>query len=170
MSKATSFYDLAPADKKGEPFSFEQLKGKVVLVVNVASKCGFTPQYKGLEALYKKYHDQGFEIIGFPSNQFGGQEPGTDEEITQFCELNYGVTFPVLKKIDVNGSNEDPVYNFLKSKKAGLLGFKGIKWNFEKFLIDREGNVVNRWASTTSPSSIDSHVAELLKKQPQPKA
>lgn len=165
MSSATTFYDLHPADKAGEPFDFAQLKGKVVLIVNVASKCGFTPQYKGLEELYKKYKDDGLVILGFPSNQFGHQEPGTQEEIASFCQLNYGVTFPVLKKIDVNGSNADPVYQWLKDKKAGLLGFKGIKWNFEKFLVDRQGNVVERWASTTSPSSIESHIKKYLEKQ-----
>lgn len=162
MTSATSFYDLTPADKKGESFDFAQLKGKVVLVVNVASKCGFTPQYKGLEELYKKYKDDGLVILGFPSNEFGSQEPGTQEEIASFCQLNYGVTFPVLKKIEVNGSNADPVYQYLKSQKSGILGFKGIKWNFEKFLVDRQGNVVERWASTTTPASIESTIQKYL--------
>lgn len=163
MSAATSFYDLKPEDKSGEPFSFDQLKGKVVLVVNVASKCGFTPQYKSLEELYKKYHGEGLEILGFPCNQFGGQEPGSQEEIATFCEKNYGVSFPIMKKINVNGDQADPVYNYLKEKKGGLLGFKGIKWNFEKFLIDKEGNVVNRWASTTSPDKLAPEIEKLLK-------
>jgi len=136
-----------------------------VLVVNVASKCGMTPQYKGLQELYKKHKDEGLEILGFPCNQFGKQEPGTQEEIGSFCELNYGVTFPILQKIDVNGSKADPVYNYLKNEKAGLLGFKGIKWNFEKFLIDRNGKVVERWASTTTPSSIESAVEKYLKQK-----
>ncbi|VVT56385.1 uncharacterized protein SAPINGB_P005029 [Magnusiomyces paraingens] len=163
MSAPSSFYDLKPADKTGAPYDFSQLKGKVVLIVNVASKCGFTPQYKELEEVYKKYSPEGLVILGFPCNQFGHQEPGTDEEITQFCQLNYGVTFPVLKKVDVNGSNADPVYEFLKSKKSGLLGFKGIKWNFEKFLIDKNGQVIERYSSITKPSSIASEIEKLLK-------
>ncbi|GMF98015.1 hypothetical protein BVG19_g2086 [[Candida] boidinii] len=161
---AKSFYELTATDKSGEPYSFEQLKGKVVLIVNVASKCGFTPQYKDLEDLYKKYHDQGLEIIGFPCNQFAHQEPGSQEEIVQFCSLNYGVTFPIMQKIDVNGSNASEVYQFLKEKKSGLLGFKGIKWNFEKFLVDKEGNVVERYASIKNPSALAPKIEELLKK------
>ncbi|GFP67031.1 glutathione peroxidase-like peroxiredoxin 2 [Saccharomyces cerevisiae] len=161
---ATSFYDLECKDKKGESFNFDQLKGKVVLIVNVASKCGFTPQYKELEELYKKYQDKGFVILGFPCNQFGKQEPGSDEQITEFCQLNYGVTFPIMKKIDVNGSNADSVYNYLKSQKAGLLGFKGIKWNFEKFLVDSNGKVVQRFSSLTKPSSLDQEIQSLLSK------
>ncbi|CAI4947146.1 CRE_HP_G0108380.mRNA.1.CDS.1 [Saccharomyces cerevisiae] len=160
----TSFYDLECKDKKGESFKFDQLKGKVVLIVNVASKCGFTPQYKELEELYKKYQDKGFVILGFPCNQFGKQEPGSDEQITEFCQLNYGVTFPIMKKIDVNGSNADSVYNYLKNQKAGLLGFKGIKWNFEKFLVDSNGKVVQRFSSLTKPSSLDQEIQSLLSK------
>ncbi|CAI4277121.1 AAC_HP2_G0004140.mRNA.1.CDS.1 [Saccharomyces cerevisiae] len=160
----TSFYDLECKDKKGESFKFDQLKGKVVLIVNVASKCGFTPQYKELEELYKKYQDKGFVILGFPCNQFGKQEPGSDEQITELCQLNYGVTFPIMKKIDVNGSNADSVYNYLKSQKAGLLGFKGIKWNFEKFLVDSNGKVVQRFSSLTKPSSLDQEIQSLLSK------
>ncbi|CAI6399934.1 BFH_HP2_G0004100.mRNA.1.CDS.1 [Saccharomyces cerevisiae] len=160
----TSFYDLECKDKKGESFKFDQLKGKVVLIVNVASKCGFTPQYKELEELYKKYQDKGFVILGFPCNQFGKQEPGSDEQITEFCQLNYGVTFPIMKKIDVNGSNADSVYNYLKSQKTGLLGFKGIKWNFEKFLVDSNGKVVQRFSSLTKPSSLDQEIQSLLSK------
>lgn len=159
MSK---FYELTPKDNKGKPFPFTQLEDKVVLIVNVASKCGFTPQYNELEELYKKYKDRKFIIIGFPCNQFGHQEPGTDEEIGQFCQLNYGVTFPVLKKVEVNGSEADPVYEYLKSQKSGLLGFKGIKWNFEKFLIDKKGDVYERYSSLTKPSSLDSVIAELV--------
>ena len=160
MSK---FYNLAPKDKSGNPYPFSQLEGKVVLIVNVASKCGFTPQYDGLEELYKKYKDQGLVILGFPCNQFGHQEPGTQEEIQEFCRLNYGVTFPIMQKIDVNGANEDPVYGFLKSQKAGMFGLTRIKWNFEKFLIDKNGNVVERYSSLTKPASLDSKIAELLK-------
>ncbi|PVU94781.1 hypothetical protein BB561_002261 [Smittium simulii] len=135
---------------------------KVILIVNVASKCGFTPQYKGLEEIYQSHKDKGLEIIGFPCNQFGSQEPGSSEEITSFCSLNYGVTFPIMAKSDVNGDDASPVYNYLKGEKAGILGLKRIKWNFEKFLIDQNGNVVERFASTTSPSSITPKIDKLL--------
>lgn len=154
MASATAFYDFKPADMKGQPYDFSQLKGKVVLVVNVASKCGFTPQYEGLEELYEKYKDQGLVVLGFPCNQFGGQEPGSSEEIQNFCTTNYGIKFPILGKIDVNGDNASPVYEWLKQEKVGMLGMKRIKWNYEKFLIDREGKVVERWASTTKPASL----------------
>ncbi|KAL5486121.1 hypothetical protein ACEPAI_7165 [Sanghuangporus weigelae] len=156
------FYSLKTDLPSGQVYDFEQLKGKVVLIVNVASKCGFTPQYKGLEALYQKHKDKGFIILGFPCNQFGGQEPGSDAEIAQFCELNHGVTFPLMKKSDVNGDNTNEVYKWLKNEKSGILGLTRIKWNFEKFLIDRNGKVVHRWASTTSPESIDAEIQKLL--------
>lgn len=158
----SEFYKLKAELPNGETYDFEQLKGKVVLIVNTASKCGFTPQYKGLEALYQKYKDQGLVILGFPCNQFGGQEPGTDADVASFCEKNFGVTFPLMKKSDVNGDNTNEVFKYLKSQKAGLLGLTRIKWNFEKFLVDKEGNVVHRWASTTSPESIDAEIAKLL--------
>ncbi|CCK72910.1 glutathione peroxidase GPX2 KNAG_0M00570 [Huiozyma naganishii CBS 8797] len=157
------FYSLVAKDMKGNNFSFEQLKGKVVLIVNVASKCGFTPQYEGLEELYKKYNPKGLEIIGFPCNQFGNQEPGSSDEITQFCKLNYGVSFPIMSKIEVNGSKEDPVYAFLKGEKSGMLGLTRIKWNFEKFLVDKNGNVVERYSSMTKPASLETKIQELLK-------
>ncbi|KAH8117880.1 glutathione peroxidase [Phellopilus nigrolimitatus] len=159
----TEFYALK-AEQPGldKWYDFEQLKGKVVLIVNVASQCGFTPQYKGLQKLYEKHKDKGFVILGFPCNQFGGQEPGTDEEISSFCELNHGVQFPLMKKTDVNGDNTNPVYKWLKNEKAGLLGLTRIKWNFEKFLVDKNGKVVQRWASTTSPDAIDAEVEKLL--------
>ncbi|CAK7892322.1 glutathione peroxidase-like peroxiredoxin Hyr1p [[Candida] anglica] len=160
----SSFYELEPKNNKNEPFPFKELKGKVVLIVNVASKCGFTPQYKELEELNKKYEGKDVQILGFPCNQFGGQEPGSSDEIASFCQLNFGVTFPVLHKIDVNGDNTDPVYKFLKNQKSGLLGLNRIKWNFEKFLIDKEGNVVERFSSLTKPSSIAPKIDELLKK------
>ncbi|CAR29991.1 hypothetical protein ZYGR_0AD06820 [Zygosaccharomyces rouxii] len=163
-SAASKFYGLEPLDKTGKPFSFKQLEGKVVIIVNVASKCGFTPQYAGLEELYKKYKDEGLVILGFPCNQFLSQEPGSDEQIGEFCKLNYGVTFPIMKKIDVNGKNVDPVYEFLKSQKSGTLGMTRIKWNFEKFLIDKQGKVVERFSSLTKPSSIEPKVKELLGK------
>ncbi|KAH7341616.1 thioredoxin-like protein [Rhizoctonia solani] len=162
LSIMSTFYDLKAATPRNEDYSFDQLKGKVVLIVNVASKCGFTPQYTGLEGLYNKYKDRGFTILGFPCNQFGGQEPGTDEQIGEFCQLNHGVTFPLMKKSDVNGDDTNEVYKYLKSQKSGLLGLTRIKWNFEKFLIDRQGNVVNRWASTTKPESLEADIEKLL--------
>lgn len=158
----SEFYGLSAKDRKGESFPFSGLDGKVVLIVNVASRCGFTPQYQELEELYEKYKNKGLVILGFPCNQFGGQEPGTDEEIGEFCKINYGVTFPVLKKVDVNGSEASPVYEYLKSQKAGSLGFRGVKWNFEKFLVDKHGKVVGRFSSLTKPSSLDPIIAELL--------
>jgi len=160
MSK---FYELAPLNNKGEPFPFSELKGKVVVIVNVASKCGFTPQYKELEALNKQYEGKDVQILGFPCNQFGGQEPGSSEEIASFCQLNFGVTFPVLQKIEVNGDKADPVYKYLKSQKSGLLGLTRIKWNFEKFIIDKKGNVIERYSSVTSPAKLSTKIDELLK-------
>ncbi|KIM67566.1 hypothetical protein SCLCIDRAFT_1108989 [Scleroderma citrinum Foug A] len=161
-SAAQSFYDLKAELPSSDIYDFNQLKGKVVLIVNVASQCGFTPQYKGLQNLYDKYKDQGFVMLGFPCNQFGGQEPGDDASIASFCELNHGVSFPLMKKSDVNGDNVNPVYKFLKDQKAGILGLTRIKWNFEKFLIDKNGNVVNRWTSVTTPAAIDPYVEQLL--------
>jgi len=130
--------------------------------VNTASKCGFTPQYKGLEALYQKYHGKGLEVLGFPCNQFGEQEPGTADEIAQFCELNYGVTFPLFAKVDVNGADAAPVYKYLKAEKPGLLGSEAIKWNFTKFLIGKEGEPIKRFAPTTKPEAIESHIKAAL--------
>ncbi|KAJ7170829.1 glutathione peroxidase-like protein [Mycena crocata] len=158
----SSFYTLKATKKNNDVFDFADLKGKTVLIVNVASACGFTPQYKGLEALYKKYKEKDFVIIGFPCNQFGGQEPGTDEEIATFCEVNHGVTFPLVKKSDVNGDNTNEVFKWLKAEKSGILGLARIKWNFEKFLINKDGAVVHRWASTTTPEAIDAEVAKIL--------
>ncbi|KAI0734346.1 glutathione peroxidase [Irpex lacteus] len=158
----SEFYKLKTELPNGQVFDFEQLRGKVVLIVNVASKCGFTPQYKGLQALYDKYKEKDFVILGFPCNQFGGQEPGTDDEIATFCERNHGVNFPLMKKSDVNGDHTNEVYKYLKDQKSGLLGLTRIKWNFEKFLIDKEGKVVHRWASTTSPEAIDAEIAKLV--------
>jgi len=157
-----SFHDLKAELPNGETYPFEELKGKVVLVVNVASQCGFTPQYKGLQALYDKYKEKDFVILGFPCNQFGGQDPATDEEIGEFCQLNHGVNFPLMKKSEVNGDDANEVFKYLKSQKSGLLGLSRIKWNFEKFLIDKQGKVVNRWASTTAPSAIDAEIAKLV--------
>ena len=157
-----SFYDFTVDDIHGKPVKLDRYKGKVVLVVNTASKCGFTPQYKGLEALYRKYHDQGLEVLGFPCNQFGAQEPGSESEIEQFCEINYGVTFPMFAKVDVNGDGAAPVYRFLKSAKPGLLGSEAIKWNFTKFLVDRGGKVVARFAPNDTPESIAGDVEKAL--------
>ncbi|MDD2797514.1 MAG: glutathione peroxidase [Bacteroidales bacterium] len=161
--KATAhFYDFSADALKGKSISMKSYEGKVVLVVNVASKCGFTPQYKGLEELYKKYESKGFVVLGFPCNQFGSQEPGSAEEISSFCSLNYGVTFPMFAKIDVNGDNTHPLYAYLKEALPGTLG-NGIKWNFTKFLLDKKGNPVKRYGSITKPEEIAEDIEKLLK-------
>ena len=157
-----NLYDITVKDNHNEDVSLAQYKGKVLLIVNTATGCGFTPQYEGLETLYKKYQEQGFEILDFPCNQFAGQAPGTDEEIHQFCTLKYNTSFPRFKKINVNGKEESPLYTYLKAQQKGALGSR-IKWNFTKFLVDREGNVVARFAPTVKPEAIDEKVAELLK-------
>ncbi|KAF8656265.1 hypothetical protein AX16_002701 [Volvariella volvacea WC 439] len=158
----SKFYSLKSELPGGRIYDFAQLKGKTVLIVNVASQCGFTPQYKGLQALYDKYKDRDFVVLGFPCNQFGGQEPGTDEAIGEFCTLNHGVNFPLMKKSEVNGNNTNEVYQWLKSEKAGIMGLTRIKWNFEKFLVDKNGKVVHRWASTTTPDAIGMEVEKIL--------
>ena len=155
-------YDFSAKLNNGELKPLADYRGKVLLVVNTASKCGFTPQYKGLEELYQKHHAQGLEILGFPCDQFGHQEPGSDVEIKSFCELNYGVTFPLFAKIEVNGDGADPLYKFLKSQAGGILG-EGIKWNFTKFLVGRDGEVLERFASVTTPSALESKVENALK-------
>lgn len=155
------FYDYKVKNISGEDVSMSDYKGKVVLIVNTASKCGFTKQYEGLEELYEKYKDQGFVILGFPCNQFGSQEPGSNEEIKNFCTSTFSVTFPMMSKIDVNGDDADPLYKFLKKEKGGILG-DDIKWNFTKFLIDREGNVVDRFASQKTPKALEKEVEKLL--------
>ncbi len=146
----------------GEEVSLVDKLGKVLLIVNTASKCGFTPQYDGLEALWRKYRDRGFEVIAFPCNQFGGQEPGTADEIAEFCKVNFGLSFPLMAKVDVNGDDAMPLYTWLKSEAPGLLGSKGIKWNFTKFLIDRQGKVVRRYAPTDKPEGLEKDIEELL--------
>ncbi|CAO3698275.1 hypothetical protein G6F70_008889 [Rhizopus microsporus] len=158
----TTLYDFTVKNIKGEDWNLADLKGKVVLVVNVASKCGFTKQYAGLEELYQKYKDRGFVIVGSPCNQFGGQEPGSEEEIQNFCSLNWNVTFPLTSKVEVNGDNEAPLWKWMKESQPGILGLKRVKWNFEKFLINREGKVVKRYASTTEPKSIAEEVEKHL--------
>ena len=155
-----NIYDFVVKTRKGEKVKISDYKGKVLLIVNTATGCGFTPQYEGLEKLYKKYHKKGLEILDFPCNQFGKQAPGTNDEIHEFCQLKYNTSFDQFAKIDVNGKNEDPLYAYLKSKKHGLL--KTIKWNFTKFLVDREGNVVARFEPTTTPEAIDGEIAKLL--------
>eukprot|EP01098_Paradermamoeba_levis_P003831 TRINITY_DN168_c0_g1_i3.p1 TRINITY_DN168_c0_g1~~TRINITY_DN168_c0_g1_i3.p1 ORF type:complete len:163 (-),score=51.71 TRINITY_DN168_c0_g1_i3:28-516(-) len=160
---SSKFYEFSPLDAKKNPFPLKNLEGKVVLVVNVASQCGFTPQYKGLQALYDKYHSQGLEILGFPCNQFGSQEPGSNDEILEFCSRNYSVSFPVLDKVEVNGDNVSPVYEYLKTAVPGVLGLTRIKWNFEKFLVDKQGKVVQRYSSLTTPEGISADVEQLLK-------
>ncbi|KAF9415900.1 peroxiredoxin hyr1 [Podila epigama] len=162
MSKVPNFFSLKAVNKSHKEISMADFENKVILVVNVASKCGFTSQYQGLEKLYKDYKDRGFVVLGFPCNQFGGQEPGTEEEIESFCQINFGVTFPLMAKIDVNGDKEDPVYTFLKSQKAGLLGMTRIKWNFEKFLIAKDGSVYKRYSSIATPDTIAADVETLL--------
>ncbi|KAF9540771.1 glutathione peroxidase gpx1 [Mortierella hygrophila] len=161
----TNFFELKAKGNRHQEVSMSDFENKVILVVNVASKCGFTDQYAELESIYKKYKDKGFTVIGFPCNQFGGQEPGTEEEIESFCQVNFGVTFPLMAKIDVNGKSEDPVYTFLKSQKSGLLGLTRIKWNFEKFLIRKDGTVYERYSSATSPTSIAKDIEKLLAEQ-----
>ena len=155
-------YDFTVNDIHGKPVKLDRYKDKVMLVVNVASKCGFTPQYQGLEALYQKYHGKGLEILGFPCNQFGAQEPGNEQEIAQFCDLNYGVTFPLFAKVDVNGAAATPVYKYLKSEKPGLLGSEAIKWNFTKFLVDRKGKVIARYAPNDTPESLAPDIEKQL--------
>lgn len=189
MASATTFYDFKPKDstslfsplqplspnaqltppspplEKGKEHPLSAYKGKVVLVVNTASKCGFTPQFAGLEKLYKdvsSQHPNDFTVLGFPCNQFGSQDPGSNDEIQEFCQLNYGVSFPVLGKVDVNGAEAEPVFEWLKKEKPGLMGLKMVKWNFEKFLVGRDGKVIKRWASTTKPEDLKAEVEKAL--------
>jgi glutathione peroxidase len=156
------WYSLAAKQMDGTSLPIESLRGRIVLVVNVASRCGFTPQYKQLQELHDRYSSRGLTILAFPCNQFGGQEPGEDNQILEFCSTNYGVTFPVMSKIQVNGPQADPIYVHLKKQSPGLLGSEAIKWNFTKFLVDQSGNVLTRYASTTSPSDIARDIEKLL--------
>ncbi len=157
-----NLYDFAVKGSDGQLVHLGNYKDKVVLVVNVASKCGFTPQYKGLESLYEKFKDKNFVILGFPCNQFGSQEPGSDSEIQSFCKLTYGVNFPIMAKVNVNGGEADPFYEWLKTSAPGLLGTEMIKWNFTKFLINKKGEVVDRFAPKTEPAELESKIQELL--------
>lgn len=154
-------YDYSVKAQNGDDVALEGYRGKVLLIVNTATGCGFTPQYDGLQDLYEKYQSQGLEILDFPCNQFGHQAPGSDEEIADFCQLRYGVTFPQFKKIEVNGEGEEPLYTFLKLQKKGVMGNQ-IKWNFTKFLVDRKGNVVARFAPTVTPEKLEEQIKELL--------
>lgn len=156
-----TIYDFKVKDAEGQEVSLADYKGKVLLVVNTATGCGFTPQYEGLQDLYEKYKDRGFEILDFPCNQFAGQAPGTEEEIVDFCQSRYGVTFKQFAKIKVNGADTEPLYQFLKKAQGGMLGAE-IKWNFTKFLVDRDGNVVDRFSPATKPSKIDQQIEGLL--------
>lgn len=158
----STVYDFSAKTIDGKSRKMSDFKGKVLLVVNVASKCGFTPQYKGLEAVYRRFKDRGFAVLGFPSNQFGEQEPGANSEIAEFCEMNFGVTFPLFEKIDVNGENAHPLYRHLTSAKPGLLGSEGIKWNFTKFLVDSKGDVLKRYAPSAEPEEIAKDIEKEL--------
>ncbi len=157
-----AIYDHQAQNILGQPQALEDYRGQVLLIVNVASRCGFTPQYTGLEAMYRKYKSQGFQVLGFPCNQFGAQEPGTAEQIAAFCSTTYEVTFPMFARIDVNGDGAHPLYVELKREKPGLLGSEAIKWNFTKFLVNRAGEVVRRYAPTDKPEAIEADVAALL--------
>ena len=157
-----SVYDYSAKTLDGQDVSLADYRGQVLLIVNTASKCGFTPQYEGLEALYKSHKDRGFTVLAFPCNQFGAQEPGNAEEIANFCSLTYDVTFPVMSKIDVNGADAHPLYKFLKKEPKGLLGTEAIKWNFTKFLIGKDGEVVERFAPTVKPEDLKAAVEALI--------
>ena len=159
MSK---IYEYSVKDKDDSEIKMGDYRGKTLLIVNTASKCGFTPQYDGLNELQKKYADQGFSVLAFPCNQFGKQEPGSNSEIQDFCSLNFDVSFPVLAKIDVNGENEEPLFGHLKSEKPGIMGSKGIKWHFTKFLVDKNGEVLKRFSSKTTPSEIEKEIESIL--------
>lgn len=157
-----SIYDFSANSIEGQPVSLSTYKDKVLLIVNTASQCGFTPQYQGLQSVYNKYENQGFAVLGFPCNQFGQQEPGSGNEIQSFCETRFGVTFPLFQKVDVNGENAHPLFKYLTKAAPGIFGTQGIKWNFTKFLVDRSGNVVKRYPSTTKPEDIEKDIQALL--------
>jgi glutathione peroxidase len=159
---SSSVFEFSAATTGGKKKSLADYKGSVLLIVNTASKCGFTPQFAGLEELYEKYHEQGLQILGFPCNQFGKQDPGSNAEITEFCQLNYGVSFPMFAKIEVNGDGADPLYKHLKKEAPGALGTQAIKWNFTKFLVDRDGQVVKRYAPATTPAQLEKDIKRLL--------
>lgn len=157
-----SVYDYTIKDAQGEDVLMNEFKGKVMLIVNTASKCGLTGQYEGLENIYEKYQDKGLEILGFPCNQFGGQEPGTNEEIKEFCQVKFGIKFPIYDKVDVNGDEAHPLFKHLKSEAPGILGSKSIKWNFTKFLVDRDGKVLKRFAPKDTPEKIEEEIRAVV--------
>ena len=159
---ATSLYDFDAVSIHGKPAQFSSQKGKVSLIVNTASACGFTPQFAGLEMLWKAYADRGFVVVGFPSNEFGAQDPGSDTQISSFCALNYGVSFPMMAKTRVNGGDAHPLWSWLKSEKPGFLGSQAVKWNFTKFLVDRDGQVIKRYAPTDTPESLRADIEKAL--------
>jgi glutathione peroxidase len=158
----STVYEFSATTIDGKPRSLSDYRGKVLLVVNTASKCGFTPQYKGLEAIYRQFKDRGFAVLGFPCNQFGEQEPGEDASIAEFCERNFGVSFPLFAKVDVNGADAHPLFKHLTSEKKGLLGSSAIKWNFTKFLIGKDGRVIERYAPTTAPEDLVKDIEKAL--------
>ena len=162
MDEIKNIYSFSCQDIKGEEKNLNDYSGKTLLIVNTASKCGFTPQYKGLQDLYKKHSNNGFEVLGFPCNQFGKQEPGNEKEISNFCTVNYNVTFPIFSKVDVNGPSAHPLFKYLTSSQPGLLGTEKIKWNFTKFLINNDGEPVKRFSPQTSPEQISTHIDELI--------
>ena len=155
-------HEFSCRTSSGESKSMAEYAGKVVLIVNTASKCGFAPQFGALEELYRKYHESGLVVLGFPCNQFGNQEPGSDAEALQFCQRNYGVSFPVFAKVEVNGDNADPLWKYLKRQARGVLGSEAVKWNFTKFLVDRDGNVVQRFAPASKPEELEDRIAQLI--------
>jgi glutathione peroxidase len=158
----TTAWDFDAQTLAGKPAPLSAYRGKVALIVNTASRCGLTPQYRGLQALYERFEARGFVVLGFPSNQFGQQEPGSNTEIAQFCEVNFGVGFPMFAKVDVNGADAHPLFKWLKAERPGALGIEAIKWNFSKFLVDRDGKVVERYAPTTEPDAIAADIDRLL--------
>jgi glutathione peroxidase len=162
MTPPKTIYDFTVRDASGNSVSLSDYRGKVVIIVNVASECGFTPQYAGLEELYRRFKDQDFVILAFPCNQFGGQEPGSEADILRFCQSKYGVTFPVFEKLEVNGTNANPLFQFLKTQASGILGSEAIKWNFTKFLVDQNGKVIARYAPTTPPADLIPEISKLL--------
>lgn len=159
---SASIYDFSATSIDGKPVSLNAFRDKVLLIVNTASQCGFTPQYQGLQSLYSKYADQGLVVLGFPCNQFGQQEPGTADQIQTFCETRFGVSFPLFQKVDVNGSNAHPLFQYLTKSAPGIFGTEAIKWNFTKFLVDRQGNVVKRYPPTTKPEDLEADIQALL--------
>ncbi|MES2768762.1 MAG: glutathione peroxidase [Bdellovibrionota bacterium] len=162
MSEQKTVYSFHAKGLNGEDIPLEKFQGKALLIVNVASKCGFTPQYKGLEEIYRKYKDKGFEVLGFPCNQFGAQEPGDAEEIKNFCSLTYDVSFPMFQKVEVNGDEAHPLYQYLKKEEKGILGTEAIKWNFTKFLVDKNGKVIERFAPQAKPEDLGKDIEKVL--------